>query len=501
MPFKNPLKWLRFLRRKQDVSEQASKEASLAKVLDQASPNPPWDVGQKGEQNVSEQAVEEVFFTANCNEELPQADPDQSLLSREEENSEDSSPSQISPEQFKTPPAAQQLAADKTIDSDRIGDSLQLEKQQTSIDTLKRLVVRYLPTSASTKAELENYCRTLKELGIAYRELGEMAKAEYHLRQAVEVADDIESLRREKASLLHELGWICGHTRRIQEAESLYKASLEIKEPFGDTQNKAATLHQLGILKANQGEIEAAIARFQQSLDINQQNDNTQTKAATLHCLGMLKANQGEIEAAITLYHQSLAINEQIGNVQIKAATLHQLGILKANQGEIEAAITLYQQSLDIKEQIGNVRGKAATLHQLGILKANQGEIEAAITLYQQSLDIKEQIDDIKGKAATLHCLGILKVNQGEIEAAIALFQQSLAINQQIGNVQTKAMTLQWLGVLAADVEKDYNTGIRYFQESLEILQRLSSPKAENAQRQLARIQALAAEQAQSAEA
>ncbi|MCG8363901.1 MAG: tetratricopeptide repeat protein, partial [Pseudanabaenales cyanobacterium] len=170
--------------------------------------------------------------------------------------------------------------------------------------------------------------------------------------------------------------------------------------------------------------------------------------------------------------------------------------MLKANQGEIEAAITLYHQSLAINEQIGNVQIKAATLHQLGILKANQGEIEAAITLYQQSLAIKEQIDDIKGKAATLHCLGILKVNQGEIEAAITLFQQSLAINQQIGNVQTKAMTLQWLGVLAADVEKDYNTGIRYFQESLEILQRLSSPKAENAQRQLARIQALAAEQA-----
>lgn len=94
----------------------------------------------------------------------------------------------------------------------------------------------------------------------------------------------------------------------------------------------------------------------------------------------------------------------------------------------------------------------------------------------------------------------MLKANQGEIEDAIALFQESLNITEKIGDIQTKSMTLQWIGGLAADVQKDYETGIQCFRESLEILQRIGSPKAENAERQLAQIQALAAEQATTSE-
>ncbi|WP_204139211.1 tetratricopeptide repeat protein [Halomicronema sp. CCY15110] len=388
---------------------------------------------------------------------------------------------------FQTRSSTQQQAADNTLFSDRIRGSLQLADWQERIDQLERLAMEYRPSSDPSREELANWCRVLMELGIAYRGQGEVAQAEYHLRRALEVAAGVETLQRQQGLLLHELGWICNNTGRVQEAETLYKKSIEIKETLGDDGNKAATLHQLGILKAKQGDIDAAIALYQQSLDITEKIGDAQGQAATLHELGNLKADQGETEAAIALYQQSLDIQEQIGNVQGQAATLHQLGNLKADQGEIEDAIALYQQSLDITEKIGNVQTQAATLHQLGILKANQGEIEDAIALYQQSLDIEEQIGNVQGQAATLHCLGILKANQGEIDEAIQLFEESVRIKRQIGHLPGLPPTLSSLAFIA-ERQGDIATAKTYLQEALAIAQRVGSPDAALYQSRLAQL-------------
>ncbi|AFZ17807.1 tetratricopeptide repeat protein [Allocoleopsis franciscana] len=329
---------------------------------------------------------------------------------------------------------------------------------------------------------------TLHCLAILKANTGEIEEAIALYQQSLDIEEGIGNAQG-KAATLHQLAILKANTGEIEEAIALYQQSLEIKERIGDAQGKAATLHCLAILKANTGEIEEAIALYQQSLDIEEGIGNAQGKAATLHQLASLKANTGEIEQAIALYQQSLEITERIGNAQTKAATLHQLARLKANTGEIEEAIALYQQSLEITERIGNAQGKAATLHCLASLKANTGQIEEAIALYQQSLEITERIGNAQTKAATLHQLARLKANTGEIEEAIALYQQSLEITERIGNAQGKAATLAMLGQLLADEKGDFNTGLNYLQQSLEILQRLQSPGAETVRQIIARVQ------------
>jgi tetratricopeptide (TPR) repeat protein len=310
---------------------------------------------------------------------------------------------------FKTRPSTQPQAADNTIFSDRIYGSLQIADWQERIDQLERLAMEYRPSSDPSREELENYCRALSELGIAYRDLGQPGKAIFHLNKAVDCAGEFEAL----------------------------------------SKSKAFALHELAVLKANQGEIEAAIALYQQSLDIKEQIGDVQGQAATLHQLGILKANQGEIDEAIALYQHSLDINELIGNVEGQAATLHQLGALKANQGKIEEAIALYQQSYKIASQIDDLKIQADTLHNQAILKANQGEIDDAIAFYQQSLDITKQIGDVQGRAATLHQLGILKFRQDKIDEALQLFEESVGITRQIGNLPGLPPRLDWLAFIA----------------------------------------------------
>ncbi|WP_242040829.1 tetratricopeptide repeat protein [Coleofasciculus sp. FACHB-1120] len=395
--------------------------------------------------------------------------------------------------QFKTAESTKDYAINTTLQSERILGSLEVAEKQERIDLLQRLLMEYSPYNHHGMLEenLLTRINILNQLGVAYRSLGEIKKAEDSLQEALRLTNDDENLTQIKASVLHELGILFANLGKIKQAIAYYQQSLEIKERIGDVQGKAATLHNLANIYADTGEIEQAIAYYQQSLEIKERIGDVQGKAKTLQCLGIIYADTGEIEQAIAYFQQSLEIFERIGDVQGKAATLHCLGIIYADTGEIEQAIAYYQQSLEIKERIGDVKGKAATLHSLATICANTGEIEQAIAYYQQSLEIEERIGNVKGKAATLHQLATICANTGEIEQAIAYYQQSLEIKERIGDVQGKAATLAMLGQLLA-LQEDSNTSLNYLQQSLDILQRLQSPNAEKVREAIARVQKLA---------
>jgi tetratricopeptide (TPR) repeat protein len=287
---------------------------------------------------------------------------------------------------FQTAQSTRELAIDITLNSERILESLDLPEKQERIDLLERLLME-------PGTNKNNRINILRELGVAYRSIGEIKKAEDVLLDALNSIDDDENLISKKANVLHELGYIYANMGKIEEAIALYRQSLQITEGIGDVQGKAANLHELGRIYANTGKIEEAIALYQQSLEITESIGDVQGQATTLHGLANIYANTGKIEEAIALYQQSLQIKESIGNVQGKAATLHCLAVIYANTGKIEEAITLYQQSLEINESIGNVQTKAATLAMLGQLLAyEKGDFVTALEYLQQSLEILQRI-------------------------------------------------------------------------------------------------------------
>jgi len=287
-----------------------------------------------------------------------------------------------------------------------------------------------------------------------------------------------------------------GERLQQQAAEVLYR--LWWQEAETPTEEQQLEIHRLAL----RGRVETIAvkmadtlahhwknqSRFREAVELCQATLEIAEDYRVLHGLARSEQELGEVSQAQTHYQQALDSCPQDDEKE-KSAIIHNLASLKANSGEIEEAIALYQQSLEITERIGDAQGKAATLHELGSLKANSGEIEEAIALFQQSLEIEERIGNAQGKAATLHQLGRLKANSGEIEEAIALFQQSLEIKERIGDAQGKAATLAMLGQLLADEKGDFDIGLNYLQQSLEILQRIQSPDAETVRQIIARLQ------------
>ncbi|MEH2245029.1 tetratricopeptide repeat protein [Nostoc sp.] len=206
---------------------------------------------------------------------------------------------------FQTIQSTQELAIEKTIQSERILESLDLPERQERIDLLERLLMEQ-------STDLRTRINILKELGVAYSSIGEVQKAEDFLLKALKLTEEDENLAGIKASVLHELGYTYHDFGEWDKAIALYNQSLEINERIGNVQGKAAMLHQLGIIYANKGEVDEAIALYNQSLEIFERIGDVQGKAMTLWWLGHLAEQQGEYTKAISYLQPALEILQRL---------------------------------------------------------------------------------------------------------------------------------------------------------------------------------------------
>jgi tetratricopeptide (TPR) repeat protein len=120
--------------------------------------------------------------------------------------------------------------------------------------------------------------RTRGQLGLLALEQGNLAEAETFLQGSLGVLHD-ENARAELANIHHQLGLVAQarglqtttlstKTHFFQNAEHLYKQSLQEDEAMGNQAGIAKSLHQLGSLAAAEGKLENANQYFNKSLEI-----------------------------------------------------------------------------------------------------------------------------------------------------------------------------------------------------------------------------------------
>ena len=315
---------------------------------------------------------------------------------------------------------------------------------------------------------------------------GEYNQARLAYEQAV-VAFRTLGNDRNVAVGLHRLAVVAHHQGKIIEARRLYDESLEISERLGDEGGIANCLHQLAWLAHSQGEINEAHQLYEQSLEIYKRLGNQGHIANGLHQLAMLAQGQGDLDEAQRLYNESLEIHERLGDRRGIALGLGQLATLARDRGELDEARRLYHESLEISKRLGAEGGIANTLHQLAMLAQDQGKLAEARQLYNESLATNMRLGNQRGIAYSLHQLATLAQDQKEFDEARRLYNQSLEIKQSLGDQHGIALTLGQLGRLA-ESEGSNAKAAKLFNEAFAIFEKLKSPIAEIARRDLERV-------------
>jgi tetratricopeptide (TPR) repeat protein len=183
----------------------------------------------------------------------------------------------------------------------------------------------------------------------------EYALAQDYLQKAIALATQFKQ-EESLVSSLYNLARLYDYRQKYEQAESLYRRSLEInKRIYGEDHPEIAKVfNNLAILHHNISEMVIAEQEYQEALRIYRNLGNLPNIATTLNNLAILHHHRNEIAIAEQEYQEALEIRRALAKENPRsfllyvAKTLNNLAILHHHRNEIAIAEQEYQEALKI---------------------------------------------------------------------------------------------------------------------------------------------------------
>ncbi|WP_333312406.1 CHAT domain-containing tetratricopeptide repeat protein [Microcoleus sp. N9_A4] len=252
----------------------------------------------------------------------------------------------------------------------------------------------------------------LGNLGIAYRSLGDSAKAIEYTQLSLAIAREIKN-REGEGTALGNLGGAYLNLGDYTKAIEYTQLSLAIAREIQDRLGEGTALGNLGGAYLNLGDYTKAIEYTQLSLAIAREIKNRLGEGTALGRLGIAYLYLDNYAQAIEYTQLSLAIAREIQDRQEEGTALGTLGSAYRSLGDYTKAIEYAQLSLAIAREIQDRLGEGAALGNLGIAYGALGDYTKAIEYAQQWLAIAREIQDRSGEGRALNNLGLALLKAG----------------------------------------------------------------------------------------
>jgi len=172
-----------------------------------------------------------------------------------------------------------------------------------------------------------------------------------------------------------------------------YEQVLAIARETGDRQGEGNAMGNLGIAYRTLGETRKAIEHHEQQLAIARETDDRRGEGGGLGNLGNAYFNLGEMRKAIEYYEQHLAIARETGDRRGEGRALGNLGIAYKHLGETRKAIEYYEQTFAIERETGDRRGQGISVWNMSLSLYQLGERKQALANAEAALRIFEEIE------------------------------------------------------------------------------------------------------------
>jgi len=259
---------------------------------------------------------------------------------------------------------------------------------------------------------------------------------------------------------------------RVDEAFNINSQVLEYYRKKGDRQNEATALHQRAVIEQERGNYENAEKLYRESIEIDRKLENWHGLSRTLHQLATIYLERSEYNEAEKLCKENLDISQRFNDQYSLSKAFHQLAVIHQIKGEHDEAKKLFHESLDIKRRIGDKMGMASSLGQFAMTLMDTGNYLQAEKLYRQVLEISKEVGDKSGMSVTLHQLAIIYHAKGEYQEAIKLLKQSLDIFTKLGDQRNIALSYGQLGRIYESLGKPI-VAADYYLRALNIFQKI----------------------------
>jgi tetratricopeptide (TPR) repeat protein len=248
---------------------------------------------------------------------------------------------------------------------------------------------------------------------------------------------------------LGNLGIAYKNLGEMRRAIEFYEQRLAIAREIGDRRGEGNALGNLGNVYAELGDAGRAVEFHEQNLVIAREISDRRVEGNALGNLGNAYAQLGEMRRALEFYEQQLTSTREIGDRRGEGNALGSLGLAYAALGETLRAVELFEQSLIVLREIGDRRGEGASLVNLGSAYAALGETRRAVEVFEQQLTIVREIGDRRSEGVALANFGMVLDKLGDrakatahVEAALEIFKQIESPNAE----KARALLARWRG-------------------------------------------------------
>ena len=275
-------------------------------------------------------------------------------------------------------------------------------------------------------------------LASLYTTTGRFDEAESLFQEAL--ADEE---RRRPGSLLHatianDYGMLLREKEQAEEAEALYRRSLEIHRSRGTEASQEAirTINNLAICRRLQGDLEEAETFLRRVLNLQRKilREPHVDIATALNNLASVVRRRGDLEESETLFREALAQRQEIlgDNHPEVAQSYNNVGTILYYRNDLEGAAQHFERAFAIWEEFfeGDHPRLAASLANLGSLRRKQERIHEAEDLLRRSAEMTERIHgpDHPNLGDALQRWGSAAHEAGHSNEAIPLLQRALTI-------------------------------------------------------------------------
>ncbi len=307
--------------------------------------------------------------------------------------------------------------------------------------------------------------------------------ARQHAQAALAIAED-QNAARLRADSIKALGDVHVRLAEYGAARGRYEEALPIYRAIGARLGEANCIKALGDVHVQLDEYGAARGRYEEALPIYRAIGAHLGEANCIKALGDVHVRLAEYGAARGRYEEALSIYRAIGARLGEANCIRALGDVYVELAEYGAARGRYEEALPIYRAIGARLGEANCIRALGDVHVMLDEYGAARGRYEEALPIYRAIGDRLGEANCYFGLADIERYEKSWAAAAAGYERALHFYRSAGMAFNIALALQRLGYTARGAG-DVEQARRYFEEALAIFQRIGSPSAGSAQRDL----------------
>jgi CHAT domain-containing protein/Flp pilus assembly protein TadD len=277
----------------------------------------------------------------------------------------------------------------------------------------------------------ESEGNALGNLGVAYRSLGDYAKAIEYAQQSLAIARSIKD-RQSEGAALGNLGLAYLSLGDYAKAIEYQQQLLTIARSIKDRQSEGKALGNLGNAYYFLGDYAKVIEYQQQWLAIARSIKDRQSEGAALGNLGVAYLSLGDYAKAIEYAQQVLAIARSIKDRENEGIALGNLGNAYSSLGDYAKSIYYYQQQLAIARSIKDRQSEAIALGNLGVAYMKLGDYAKAIEYAQQHLAIARSIKDRSSERIALNNLGLSLYRQGKLSAAEKTLLDSIKVSESL---------------------------------------------------------------------